>query len=274
AVRGRGYRLPGPVELLDARRIRQGLDPVVAATLSELEIFFRIASTNDHLKSAHGIQGRAALAEIQTAGRGRRGSRWISPPCTGMCLSVGWRFDPPPESLMLLSLLSGAAMLRALQNCGVAGVSVKWPNDLVRDGKKLGGILIESSGQVAGAVDVVLGVGINVRLPGEALAEIDQPATDLAGPDGSTPSRNRLAAEALNALVKMLLASAAGAYAPYLDEWRKHDAGRGKNGCLRLPGREIRGRIVDIDPAGMLIMRVDGRMRKFSSGELSLRIAS
>lgn len=274
AVKGKGYRLSDPVEWLDAGRIRQGIAGDVAAQITGLDVFFRTASTNDYLLSKKGAHGRVALSEFQTAGRGRRGSRWVSPPGSGICLSIGWRFDPAPASLMLLSLLSGAAVLRALRRFGVSAAGLKWPNDVVFGGRKLGGILIESAGQVAGPIDMVLGVGINLRLSEAARAAIDQAVADLADTGATLPQRNELASEMINSMVRMLLAVASGNHAEYLHEWRKHDTGRGKDARLRLPGREVRGRIVDIDPTGMLIMQINGKMQKFSSGELSLRIVS
>lgn len=274
AVKGKGYRLPDPVEWLDAGRIRQGTADDVSGHITGLEVFFRTASTNDYLRSRKDAHGRVVLTEFQTAGKGRRGSRWISPPGSGICLSLGWRFDPAPASPMLLSLLSGAAVLRALHRYGVSGAGLKWPNDIVYAGRKLGGILIESAGQVAGPIDTVLGVGINLRLSKKARAAIDQSAADIAETGAPLPPRNELAAEMINALVRMLLAVASGNHAEYVHEWRKHDTGRGKDARLRLPGREIRGRIVDIDPTGMLIMQINGKLQKFSSGELNLRIVS
>ncbi|MGH8245577.1 MAG: biotin--[acetyl-CoA-carboxylase] ligase [Gammaproteobacteria bacterium] len=274
AVKGKGYRLADPVEWLDAGRIRQGLARDVVRRIVGLDVLFRTTSTNDYLLSGHGPHGRVVLSEFQTAGRGRRDSRWISRPGAGICLSLGWSFDPAPASLMLLSLLSGAAVLRALLRCGISAAGLKWPNDVVFGGRKLGGILIESTGQVAGPIETVLGVGINHRLSEEARTAINQPAASLADTGGPLPSRNKLATELINSMVRMLVAVAAGNHAEYLHEWRKHDTGRGKMACLRLPGRELRGRIVDIDSAGMLMMQINGKLQKFSSGELSLRIAS
>lgn len=272
AVRGKGYRLAASVELLDAGIISRSIDPAVARSLNRLDVFFQIPSTNEFLLEQGSLHGHAALAEYQTAGRGRRANRWISPPASGICLSVGWRFDSAPSALMLLSLLSAVAVLRALHRCEIASVGLKWPNDIVCAGCKLGGILVESRGQIAGAVDVVLGLGLNVRLPPKAGRALGQPVTDLATVAGAEPSRNRLAAMLISESLRMFRDCDAGETQDYLKEWRLHDTGRGRAARLRLPGREVRGRIMDIDDNGQLVMLIGGQERRFSSGELSLRI--
>ena len=272
AVRGKGYQLPGTIELLDAGTIARLLDPEAARTLSRLDVFFQAGSTNEFLLEQPSLHGHAALAEYQTAGRGRRANRWISPPASGVCLSLGWRFDSAPSSLMMLSLLSAVAVLRALHRCGVNGVGLKWPNDLVYDGRKLGGILVESRGQIAGAVDVVLGLGLNVRLPRGAGIALDQPVTDLAAVAGAQPSRNRLAALLISESLRMFHDCDAGETQGYMKEWRRHDTGRGRVARLRLPDRELHGKIVDIDDNGLLVMWIGGKEQRFSSGELSLRV--
>jgi BirA family biotin operon repressor/biotin-[acetyl-CoA-carboxylase] ligase len=271
AVRGRGYRLGAPVELLDARAIRSGIPADAATAIQSVEVLVTTDSTNRRLLDREIPEGVVLLAEHQSHGSGRRGRIWESPAGAGLWLSLGWHFPVAPGSLMLLSLLSGAALIRALAGCGVAGVGLKWPNDLVLDGAKLGGILIESRGQVAGPVQVVIGVGINVRLPGSARVRIDQPAADLHG-SGRAPGRNRLAAEVIGELVRMLRRAAEDRVEDYLEEWRRHDIGRGREACLSLAGEEIRGQVVDIDRSGLLIMRVNGETRHFSSGDLSLRV--
>ena len=271
AVRGRGYRLAERVDLLDAGLIRRDMEGGAAAALNRLDVFFALASTNDFLLQQPRLHACAVLAEYQTAGRGRRGNRWLSPPASGICLSLGWRFESAPDCLMMLSLFSAVAVVRALQSCRITGVGLKWPNDMVHDGRKLGGILVESRGQIAGAVDVVVGLGLNVRLPAHAGAALDQPVTDLASVAGAVPSRNRLAATLIGQLLRMCRDGQAGDTRGYLEEWRRHDTCRGRTGRLRLPDRELTGRILDIDERGLLIMQIAGREQRFSSGELSLR---
>jgi len=266
--RGRGYRLTEPFDLLDADAIRAALRQPV----SGLDVLFDTPSTNQQLLDAPAVHGRAILAEYQHAGRGRRGRRWLCPPGSGICLSVGWHFSAPPASLMLLSLLAGVCAVRALERCGCPGARLKWPNDLMAGNGKLGGVLIESRGQIAGPVDAVIGIGLNVRLPPAARAQIDQPAADLADLGATLPSRNALAAALIDELVEMLSSAGTPAWDRYLAEWHAHDAGRGREARLLLPGGEVRGRVEGVDASGLLLLRTDGGLQRYSTGELSLRL--
>ena len=138
----------------------------------------------------------ACLAEFQSAGRGRRGRRWLAPFASGLCLSVNWNFRDAPAALGALSLAIGVAILRALRRHRVHGLALKWPNDIVHGRRKLGGILIDMRGEAAGPAYVVVGCGINVRLPqglrAELQAEGDRgggPANSLDAPPGAQRAR-------------------------------------------------------------------------------------
>lgn len=271
--RGRGYRLSEPVELLDSRAIAAAIPAAGRKRVSAIDSFLAVDSTNRHLLACASPDGHAVLAEFQTAGRGRRGNIWRSPIGSGICLSFGWRFDTVPSSLTMLSLLAGVAALRALRRCGIDGVGLKWPNDLVHGSRKLGGILIESRGQLAGPHDVVVGIGLNVQLPGGFDKVQDQAVTDLASVAGERPSRVALAGAILGQFVILLEACARETVQDYLEEWRRHDVMRGREARLRLKEGDIVGRVVDIDGNGMLLLSVDGEIRRYGSGELSLRLA-
>ena len=172
---GSGYQLESPIDLLDAAAIRGRLPTDVAANLRDLEVHEALDSTSDRLLAARALPpGRfdACLAEFQNAGRGRRGRRWVAPFASGLCLSVSWSYRDAPATLGALSLAAGVAALRALQRVGIGGLSLKWPNDIVRADAKLGGILIDLRGEAAGPACVVVGIGINVRLPRAARAAL------------------------------------------------------------------------------------------------------
>ncbi|MDX1654152.1 MAG: biotin--[acetyl-CoA-carboxylase] ligase, partial [Candidatus Competibacteraceae bacterium] len=195
AVRGRGYRLPNPLELLDPEGIRAQLSPSVQGRLAQLEVFDQIDSTNSYLLTrakAGAPGGSVCLAERQSAGRGRRGRQWISPFAANLYLSVLWRYPDGPALLSGLSLAVGVAMARALEGVGVVGVGLKWPNDLLWRDQKLGGILLEFGGESSGPCQVVTGVGLNVTMPKEPALDIDQPWPDLTTVLGLGLSRNRL----------------------------------------------------------------------------------
>lgn len=153
--RGRGYRLITPIELLDAQRIGETLAATGRAPPVRLEIHQRIDSTNRHLmrEAAHGApSGTVCLAERQTAGQGRHGRCWVSPFGANLYLSILWRYPCGPAGLSGLSLAAGAVVADALRQLGVQGLVLKWPNDLLWGGRKLGGILLEVSGEAQGPV--------------------------------------------------------------------------------------------------------------------------
>ena len=139
AVPGRGYRLAEPLELLDREQILCVLEPKVAGALSDLHLHQRIGSTNSWLMeqaAAGAASGSVCLAEQQTEGRGRRGRTWASPFGANIYLSLLWRFSQAPAQLSGLSLAAGLAVLRALQRQGVQGPGLKWPNDLLWNGRR------------------------------------------------------------------------------------------------------------------------------------------
>jgi BirA family biotin operon repressor/biotin-[acetyl-CoA-carboxylase] ligase len=273
AVRGRGYRLAAPLEILAPEQIGAALPRDVRRSVKSIEVQFETASTNQFLLDAVAVHGRVVLSEYQRAGRGRRGNRWVSPLAGGVSLSLGWHFASAPESLVLVSLLTGAAVARALNECGCTGIGLKWPNDLVAGGCKLGGVLIEARGQITGPVDLVVGVGVNVRLPASARRSVDQPVTDVAEISGMPVQRNRLAASMIAEIVRMLSGAGTGVWDEYLREWRNRDTVRGREVRLLLPGREVSGTVEGVDPSGLLMLRVAGSVQRFSSGEVSLRVA-
>lgn len=270
-VRGRGYRLRQAVELLDQDRISRTLRADVRALL-RIAVPFATDSTNRRLLEAAECHGAVLVAEYQDSGRGRRGNTWISPVASGICLSLGWRFDTVPAGSAAISILAGAAVARALHRAGARDVALKWPNDLVCGGGKVGGLLIESRAQFGGAMELVIGVGINVRLPAELHVTGDNRPVDLVACGAGMPSRNELAAFLLEELVDMLHALGAGSTTDHLRYWRDHDAGIGHEAELRLGTEVIRGRVLGISDSGLLRLASAGTEREFASGELSLRL--
>lgn len=272
ATRGVGYRLAGPLDLLDAACVRRALPEAAADGLDALEVAWRVDSTNARLLagSAPATGCRVLLAEQQTAGRGRRGRGWVTPLASGLALSLARRFQLPVARLGGLSLAVGVLVAEALREQGAAGVGLKWPNDLVAGGAKLGGILIEFGGELGGPVQAVIGVGLNVRLPAAAAGGIDQPWTDLRAL-GLGADRNALAAAVLGRLLPGLDAFQSGGLGPFLPRFRVLDSLQGA--AVRVLGGDgvVAGRAQGIDQEGRLLVAVDGRLRAFHGGEVSLR---
>ena len=181
-VTGKGYRLQTPIDWLNQAKIYAFLPNNIQSLISEFSVQQIISSTNDFVaqslqkKSQSGV---VCLAEMQSAGRGRRGRTWLSPAAGTFYGSVGWVFNEGFQVVEGLSLAIGVAVIQALNTCGVEGLQLKWPNDIVWQGKKLGGILIEMNAEVGGSCQVVVGVGVNLALPQTVKTQIDQEVTDL-----------------------------------------------------------------------------------------------
>jgi len=271
AVRGKGYQLARGFEFLNEHAIRHALSPAASASIRAITVSPVTDSTNQRLLElvpTAGIHGHAWLAEYQTAGRGRRGDRWLAPPGSAVCLSVGWRFEAAPADLSALSLVVGIAIAQALISLGARGIGLKWPNDLIVRGRKLAGILIEMRSELGGPCSVVVGVGVNVALGDDVRARIDQPSTSLADCCMQIPARNLVAAALLGVLVERLQSYASGGFAPLVAVWRELDAVAGHEVELKLPDRVVRGIARGVDAHGMLQIEHNGRVETFLSGHL------
>lgn len=268
AKKGRGYRLRSPLKLLSAREIAS----LQERPLPFLERLLVIDSTNRYLlaRSEELPKGSAVLAEAQTSGRGRLGRRWVSPFGANLYLSFLWRFLGI-ERTAGLSLAVGVAALEALEGLGISGIGLKWPNDLVSEDRKLGGILIEARGEAHGQATVVVGIGINVAMPQGAARQIDQPWTDLRALTGKIVDRNLLAARMLDRLLLALERFEEEGFSPFRKAYRKRCV------VLERPVLVVAGKerfpafALDIDQMGALLVEVDGEVRRLSGGEVSLR---
>ena len=277
AVKGQGYRLAEATEPLDKDRILQTMDIRYRAHVPHVDVHWSLDSTNGYLMelAKYGAQsGHSCLAEFQTAGRGRRGRTWISPFGGNVYLSQLWRFQCGPAGLGGLSLAVAVAVARCLQNLGITGFQLKWPNDILFNGKKLAGILLEIAGEAVGPTSVVAGVGINVQMNDQAAKDIDQPWTDLRSICKAKLSRNRLVGQLLSELVKMHQEYEQKGLAPFLEEWQRYDGCFGRPVRLLMHDTEIVGIARGVDAGGALKLEVAGTIRLFHSGEISLRAAN
>jgi BirA family biotin operon repressor/biotin-[acetyl-CoA-carboxylase] ligase len=273
---GLGYRLALPLERLDEAAIREALPAATRARLSELDIALRIDSTNRALLDADPARDPQALfAEAQSAGRGRRGRAWRSPFGANLYLSLAWRFPAWPPQLGTLSLAVGVACARALRTAGIAGIGLKWPNDLRIGNDKLGGILIEQRGEAGGYCRVVIGVGLNVAMTSAQATSVDQPWTSVRTALGdATPSRNALAATLLDALLSALIEFEARGFAAFVADWNTLDQSAGRAVRIESAGTVLEGIARGIDESGALIVEADGHRHHLHSGDVSLRLAA
>ncbi len=274
AEAGRGYRLGAPIELLDASRIATAMTTRERESVGAIDVRWQIDSTSSELaRTAESIPTpRACLAEIQTTGRGRRGRRWQTPLAGGIALSFVRRFDSGMATLSGLSLVAGIAVLRALADTGIDGAALKWPNDIVAHGKKLGGILVELGGDALGPCRAIVGIGLNVRVGAEEGAAIDQPWTDLAAlGGGATPSRNAVAGRMLARLADALETFATTGFAAFESEYARHDALCGCDVVIASGNERWTARADGVTSRGALRVVRDGRAIDIDSGEVSVR---
>jgi BirA family biotin operon repressor/biotin-[acetyl-CoA-carboxylase] ligase len=276
AVPRRGYRLSNPVELLDARRIGAELDSLHAGRLRNLELLFEVDSTNSRLLAAAPPPAGFAdvcLAELQHAGRGRRGRRWIAPFGAGVALSLAWSFADK-EQLVALSLAAGVAVWRALTRAGARGVTLKWPNDIWFEGRKIGGVLTELRAESGGPLHAVIGVGVNVALGAAARRKIEASGVEVAAVADAcadAPSRNLVAGALLDELLSMLVEFERAGFAAFREDWMELDALRGRPAKVLLGPTVISGTARGVDEQGALLLETEGGTQRFVSGEASLR---
>lgn len=274
SVRGRGYRLAGPPQWLDAERVRAALK---TPEVFHIEIADSVTSSNAVLlqRAAQGAPGGSVLAaEWQSAGRGRLGRAWHSGLGNALTFSLLWRFPFGLSALSGLSLAVGVALMRALRKLDVAQVALKWPNDVLNGQGKLAGILIEAQGDMLGPSAAVIGIGLNLRLPPAVLRHIDQPASDLAQEVDVLPERNRLLALILQELAEMLAGFARQGFAPLRAEWEGYHAYQGRQVRVLLPdGARVVGVARGVTDAGALRVETRQGVQVFNAGEIGLREA-
>lgn len=280
AVRNRGYRLPAAAEALDGTHISGMLTDVARERVKRIDTIWSVGSTNTILMERPNPQvgfSEALLAEYQTAGRGRRGRSWLAPPGGSICMSLSWVFRDVPRDLGSLGLVAGVCALRALSRLGAEKVRLKWPNDLLVDDRKLGGILIELRAESAGPAAVVIGIGLNVALGArllETIAGMGLAPIDLAGAGLKGVSRNAVAAELISSFIAGLLEFHREGLKPFVNEWTAADALRGRPITVTAAEGPTKGIARGIDLEGALLVEAPQGLLRFISGDVSVRADS
>jgi len=277
AVRGRGYRLVTPFEPLNAAAIRGQLKSAPAHRIESLEVLREVDSTNDYLKRLKSPedsrQVNVCLAEWQHAGRGRRGRSWVSPYGSNLYLSLACVLDEGILQSGGLSLAMAIAVHRTLRSLGIDGLGLKWPNDIFFNGRKLAGILLDLSGEGGGNYQVIVGVGINLRMPDSIAGEIDQPWADLRKYRLEL-QRNQLAGILLENLIQAIEIFSRQGLAAFAEEWQRYDLTAGLPVDLHTGRQEgISGVARGVNLNGALLIEQDGKIRAYHAGEVSVRLA-
>jgi BirA family transcriptional regulator, biotin operon repressor / biotin---[acetyl-CoA-carboxylase] ligase len=277
AVRNRGYRIPNAGEPLDGARIRELLAAVALQRIGRVDTHWTVGSTNTQLlerpNPAIG-SGEALLAEYQTAGRGRQGRAWVAPPGGSICLSLSWMFGELPRDLGALGLVIGVCALEALRHLGVERVRLKWPNDLLIDDRKLGGILIELRAESTGPACVVIGIGLNVALGAALLEQIGAMGIapiDLASAGLKGAARNTVAARLISSFVEGLLDFERVGLKPFAQKWMDADGLRGRPVTVTGAVGVTKGIARGIDLDGALLVETPEGLQRFITGDVSVR---
>lgn len=275
----RGYRLARTLDLLNAELISAHLAEDVRAGCEAIEVACVTTSTNAVLSAAPAPATgtwRAALAEYQTHGRGRRGRRWLSPFGSGLCLSIGLSYPSVPRDLPALSLAAGLAVVRALQCRGARGLALKWPNDILVDGNKVGGLLVDVEGDSRGPLRAIIGVGLNLAMPADLVGAVIadggvQPGALTEAMPGALPDRNALAAGLLCSLYRVARDFGQDGFAPLVEEWRRHDYLAGRELLVRDGAGEFSGVGCGLGADGALLLRRADQTVALVSGEITVR---
>ncbi len=264
---GRGYRWADAADLLSQEVIAHRLPPQAAI---QVEVLWQASSTNSLLLDSArtgSIHRRVLFAEQQTGGRGRRGRTWVSPLAQNLYFSIGWHFDQGIAQVEGLSLAVGVAIVRSLQDCGIQGLALKWPNDIWLEGRKLAGILIEVGGDLSGQFHLVLGVGLNTHLPPD-VAKSQGWASLL---EQRAVSRNELAAALTIALARLLEEFPQRGFSFYQQAWNQLNGLANKPVVIDQAGCWEEGECLAAASNGGLQVRTAGGLKTLLGGEVSLR---
>jgi BirA family biotin operon repressor/biotin-[acetyl-CoA-carboxylase] ligase len=273
----RGYRLPRGVNALEIAEIEAQLSASSRALIDDLRLEWSLASTNDSLLAGGPTapnRARALLVEHQTGGRGRGGRTWIAPPGGAICLSIGWSFAELPRDISALALAIGVCVQRALASCAAAAVRLKWPNDLVVDRGKVGGILLELHAEAAGPAYVVIGIGINVLLTDTsraAVAAAGGQAIDYLSIATTPERRSVLAGHVIEECLTGLTRFRDGGFGAFLPAWNALDSLRGVEVVATRGGGTLRGVARGVDVHGQLLVEAAGHITSHALGDVSVR---
>lgn len=279
SVTGKGYRIPSGLSLLNKDTIQNYLS--AANQIIPIEIWDSLPSTNDYLMQQLSDKTkrtpRCCLAERQTRGKGRRGRHWVSPFARNIHLSLLWHFPCDVSELSTISLVAAIAIVRTLQSLGITQtLGLKWPNDVLWQGKKLAGVLIELSGETYDISAAVIGIGLNVDMPNASAQKITQAWTDLSEiTEKNQLDRNQIAGRLLNELVNSLKLFQEQGFIPFRETWQSLDLTLNKSISIITPTQILQGIGRGINEQGHIRLELEnGDIKAFSSGEVSVAMAS
>lgn len=271
-ARGAGYRLLGRPDVLEREELRSRLQrPSFWSGFHFLPVTDSTNSQAVALAERGGAHATVVCADAQTGGRGRMGRSWVSPPGVNLYLSLLLRPSVEPREAPRLTLVTAVALAQAVESTSGVRAGLKWPNDLLIDGRKAAGILAEMSSDPDRIRHVVIGVGLNVNADSSAFpAELRGTATSLFLATGRTYRRVEVLASFLDAFARCYGTFLSGGLAGLLPEWRRRDVLAGKRVVLRSRDAEWRGTALGVGEDGFLVFRRAGaaRAERIASGEI------
>ena len=275
SVPGRGYRLHARLDLLDQARIVNNLAPEVASSLHNIHCMQQVDSTNTQaanlpLPSINKFS--VILAEMQSAGKGRRGRTWVSPYAANIYLSIVWPLQRSLHEASCLSPYLAICVADVLSSLGLPEVGLKWPNDIYCNNKKLAGLLIECSGELGGQCKMVVGLGVNVAMKNYNYIQIDQQWTDICS---NAPnwhlSRNELASNIINTLVEGLHSFENRSLPNLVQRWVHRDIMESTHVDVYTGNKTQSGIARGIDNDGCLLLETEHGVERISVGDVTLR---
>ena len=273
-----GYRLLHSPDLLSAEEVRNALTTKIIG--SEIKYFTVTDSTNVQAKklaAAGAPDGTLVIAEEQTGGRGRLSRKFFSPRGKGILFSVILRPKILPQQAPKYTLLAAVAIVKAMKEVTGANVGIKWPNDILHDGKKLVGILTEMNAEMEGVNFIVIGMGINVNIPIEALPDdVKDKAASLSGILGHEVSRLKLLSAIAAELERLYITAQTEGFEPIFRQWREYSITLGQHiSVIGVgTGETYEGTAVDIDSDGALLVKTNGQIKRVLAGDVSIRPVS
>jgi BirA family transcriptional regulator, biotin operon repressor / biotin---[acetyl-CoA-carboxylase] ligase len=269
-----GYRLVDEPDALlaDDLLARLGKTRLIGR---DIQVFEQTTSTNDVVEklARDGVrEGVVVFAESQTRGRGRLGRKWVSPVRKGLWFSILLRPNLRPQETTQLTVATATALRRAIVSQTRLPVEIKWPNDILINGKKVAGILTEMSAELDRVRHVIPGIGIDVNQDAhEFPPELRKIATSLKIESGESLSRPALAIVVLRELDKDYSRICAGKFAEVAGEWVDHCSTIGRDVTVQIGDRKIRGRAESLDDDGALVLRTEhGRLQRITGGDVTV----
>lgn len=271
-----GYRIPGGINLFDLKKIKAYLKEPYQNI--QIEAFDEVDSTNTYLqeqaKIAKQFATQVCLAEQQNSGRGRLGRNWFSPYGSNIYCSILYYFNEDWKKVPALSIIIGLAIIKVLETLDMnKQLKLKWPNDIYFNNAKLGGILIEVSGETHHFISTIIGIGLNIKMPKHSKNLLQRNITDLADIYQRPIDKNNITALLINQILDYISIYQNDGLGFFIDMWPKYDLTLNKPVILTTPSENINGIARGLNDQGYLIIETqDSKFIPFSYGEVSLNL--